>query len=65
MMVLLLELIALAVATIIVVKPATPIRPVVSCFASRSAIFLSALAKISTAVAIPSIAVTLFITPVA
>ena len=65
MMVLLLELIALAAATIIAVKPATPIRPVVSCFASRSAIFLSALAKISTAVAIPSIAVTLFITPVA
>ena len=58
-------LITFAAATITVVKPATPITPVVSCFASKSPIFFKALARIRTDVAMPSIAVTLLVTPFA
>ena len=58
-------LITFAAATITVVKPATPITPVVSCFASKSPIFFKALARIRTDVAMPSIAVTLLVTPLA
>ena len=57
-------LITLAAATIIADRLATPMRPVVSCLESKSPIFFKAPARISTAVAMPSIAVTLLTTPV-
>ncbi len=61
----LLLLMVLAATTIMVVRPATPASPVASCPTSKSPNFLRALAKIKTAVAMPSIIVVFFNAPFA